>query len=112
MMPRISRAKKVMSSITEDIIEQGNKETLQILKRAIEHGGATVRYLVEYDLPNDNRRVQFYKQLKKFMKEGLGAIRSTKSVIITMSKVEAEVVAGLVVRYGGRYKMWIAIESS
>jgi len=109
-MPRISQAKKVMSAIDEDLIEQGRKDALEALTRELRNGGLTLRWLVEYDLPNDNRRILFYKMLKKYMKEGLAVNRSTKSVIIAYSKVEAEIVAGLIANYGGRYKVWIAIQ--
>ena len=109
-MPRISQARRVMASITEDLIEQGRRDALEALKRELRNGGLTLKWLIEYDLPNDNRRILFYKMLKKYMKEGLGAIRSTKSVIITTSKIEAEIVAGLIANYGGKYKVWIAIQ--
>jgi len=50
-----------------------------------------VKYLVEYDLPSDSRRLKFYRRIKRYLSDrGMTTTGwSTQSVVVTVSEAFA-----------------------
>ncbi|MHC1627457.1 MAG: hypothetical protein ACXQTI_01310 [Candidatus Nezhaarchaeales archaeon] len=109
-MVRISIARKIMSAVDDSVIERGRRDSIEVLKRVIEEGGSRLRWLVDYGFPGDVSRALFHKMLKRFEREGLTYTRGMRSVAVFRSKIEAEIFRDLVHRYGGKARMWVAVE--
>ncbi|TKJ25399.1 MAG: hypothetical protein CEE41_04295 [Hadesarchaea archaeon B3_Hades] len=61
------------------------------------------KYLVEYDLPADSRRLRFYRRIKRYLEDSgrSGTGWSTQSVVVTESEAFAWEVYRQARRVGG-----------
>ena len=67
-------------------------------------------YLVDYDLPADNRRYGFYKRVSDYRKryDLENEPRSTSSVVITKDRLYAWFIHATALDVGGEAHIWIA----
>ena len=71
-------------------------------------GHEKTTYIVDYDLPKDNRRRAFYRSMERYRRiHSMGETgKSSQSVIITQDEKFAHFIHGEALAVGGKASIW------